>query len=173
MYSYFLTASLRALPALNAGTLLAGISISSPVCGLRPLRAARSRTSKVPNPIICTFSLSPSVSMTVSNTASTALPASFFERSLDSATELINAVAESSDLSKKDAGKAVDAVFETVMDTLGESEKVQIIGFGTFEVRDRAARKGRNPQTGEEIEIPASKVPAFKAGKALRDAVKK
>jgi len=88
-------------------------------------------------------------------------------------TELINAVAESSDLSKKDAGKAVDAVFETVMDTLGESEKVQIIGFGTFEVRDRAARKGRNPQTGEEIEIPASKVPAFKAGKALRDAVKK
>ncbi|HLR60602.1 MAG TPA: HU family DNA-binding protein [Pseudogracilibacillus sp.] len=88
-------------------------------------------------------------------------------------TELISAVAESSDLSKKDAGKAVDAVFETVMDTLGESERVQIIGFGTFEVRDRAARKGRNPQTGEEIEIPASKVPAFKAGKALRDAVRK
>ena len=87
-------------------------------------------------------------------------------------TELINAVAESSDLSKKDAGKAVDAVFETVMDTLGESEKVQIIGFGTFEVRDRAARKGRNPQTGEEIQIPASKVPAFRAGKALKDAVK-
>lgn len=88
-------------------------------------------------------------------------------------TELISAVAESSDLSKKDAGKAVDAVFETVMDTLGEGERVQIIGFGTFEVRDRAARKGRNPQTGEEIQIPASKVPAFKAGKALRDAVRK
>lgn len=88
-------------------------------------------------------------------------------------TELISAVADASELSKKDAGKAVDAVFETVMDTLSESEKVQIIGFGTFEVRDRAARKGRNPQTGEEIEIPASKVPAFKAGKALRDAVRK
>ena len=88
-------------------------------------------------------------------------------------TELISAVAESSDLSKKDAGKAVDAVFQTIMDSLGEGERVQIIGFGNFEVRDRAARKGRNPQTGEEIEIPASKVPAFKAGKALRDAVKK
>ncbi|HLQ84306.1 MAG TPA: HU family DNA-binding protein [Pseudogracilibacillus sp.] len=88
-------------------------------------------------------------------------------------TELISAVAESSDLSKKDAGKAVDAVFQTIMDSLGEGERVQIIGFGNFEVRDRAARKGRNPQTGEEIQIPASKVPAFKAGKALRDAVKK
>ena len=88
-------------------------------------------------------------------------------------TELINAVAEASELSKKDAGKAVDAVFQTVMDSLSEGERVQIIGFGNFEVRDRAARKGRNPQTGEEIQIPASKVPAFKAGKALRDAVKK
>ncbi len=88
-------------------------------------------------------------------------------------TELISAVAESSELSKKDAGKAVDAVFQTIMDSLGEGERVQIIGFGNFEVRDRAARKGRNPQTGEEIQIPASKVPAFKAGKALRDAVKK
>jgi len=87
-------------------------------------------------------------------------------------TDLVNAVAEASDLSKKDAGKAVDAVFETVMDTLKSGEKVQIIGFGNFEVRDRAARKGRNPQTGEEIQIPASKVPAFRAGKALRDAVK-
>ena len=87
-------------------------------------------------------------------------------------TDLINAVAEASDLSKKDAGKAVDAVFQTIMDTLKAGEKVQIIGFGNFEVRDRAARKGRNPQTGEEIQIPASKVPAFRAGKALRDAVK-
>lgn len=87
-------------------------------------------------------------------------------------TDLVNAVAESSDLSKKDAGKAVDAVFQTVQDTLKSGEKVQIIGFGNFEVRDRAARKGRNPQTGEEIQIPASKVPAFRAGKALRDAVK-
>lgn len=88
-------------------------------------------------------------------------------------TDLINAVAERSELSKKDAAKAVDAVFETVMDSLSKGEKVQIIGFGNFEVRDRSARKGRNPQTGEEIQIAASKVPAFKAGKALREAVKK
>lgn len=87
-------------------------------------------------------------------------------------TDLVNAVAETSELSKKDAGKAVDAVFQTIMDTLKTGEKVQIIGFGNFEVRDRAARKGRNPQTGEEIQIPASKVPAFRAGKALKDAVK-
>src|SRR5690625_2799278 len=87
-------------------------------------------------------------------------------------TDLINAVAEKSELSKKDAGKAVDAVFQTIMETLQNGENVQVIGFGNFEVRDRAARKGRNPQTGEEIQIPASKVPAFRAGKALRDAVK-
>lgn len=87
-------------------------------------------------------------------------------------TDLVNEVAERSELSKKDAAKAVDAVFETVTDTLSKGERVQIIGFGNFEVRDRKARKGRNPQTGEEIEIPASKVPAFKAGKALRDAVR-
>ena len=87
-------------------------------------------------------------------------------------TDLINAVAEKSELSKKDATKAVDAVFESIMDSLKDGEKVQLIGFGNFEVRDRAARKGRNPQTGAEIQIPASKVPAFKAGKALKDIVK-
>ncbi len=87
-------------------------------------------------------------------------------------TELINAVAEASDLSKKDATKAVDAVFDTILNTLKKGEKVQLIGFGNFEVRERAARKGRNPQTGEEIEIPASRVPAFKPGKALKEAVK-
>ncbi len=87
-------------------------------------------------------------------------------------TELINAVAEASELSKKDATKAVDAVFDTILNTLKNGEKVQLIGFGNFEVRERAARKGRNPQTGEEIEIPASRVPAFKPGKALKDAVK-
>ncbi|SDL66295.1 HU family DNA-binding protein [Sediminibacillus halophilus] len=87
-------------------------------------------------------------------------------------TELINTVAERSDLSKKDATKAVDAVFESIMDSLKDGEKVQLIGFGNFEVRERAARKGRNPQTGDEIEIPASKVPAFKPGKALKDNVK-
>lgn len=87
-------------------------------------------------------------------------------------SELINSVAEESGLSKKDAGKAVDAVFDTILNALKEGDRVQLIGFGTFEVRDRAARKGRNPQTGEEIQIPASKVPAFKPGKALKDAVK-
>lgn len=87
-------------------------------------------------------------------------------------SELINAVAEATDLSKKDAGKAVDAVFDTILNALAKGEKVQLIGFGNFEVRHRAARKGRNPQTGEEIEIPASKVPAFKPGKALKEAVK-
>ncbi|KGX92168.1 transcriptional regulator [Pontibacillus halophilus JSM 076056 = DSM 19796] len=87
-------------------------------------------------------------------------------------TDLINAVAEKSDISKKDATKAVDAVFESITDSLKDGDKVQLIGFGNFEVRERAARKGRNPQTGEEIEITASKVPAFKPGKALKDAVK-
>ncbi|PLR82645.1 DNA-binding protein [Bacillus canaveralius] len=87
-------------------------------------------------------------------------------------TELINAVAEASELSKKDATKAVDAVFDAILDALKNGDKVQLIGFGNFEVRERAARKGRNPQTGEEIEISASKVPAFKPGKALKDAVK-
>ncbi|HEY4567026.1 DNA-binding protein [Planococcaceae bacterium Storch 2/2-2] len=87
-------------------------------------------------------------------------------------TELINAVAEETELTKKDATKAVEAVFNTIQSTLAKGEKVQLIGFGNFEVRDRAARKGRNPQTNEEIEIPASKVPAFKAGKKLKDAVK-
>ncbi|GAA0484098.1 HU family DNA-binding protein [Alkalibacterium sp. s-m-22] len=86
--------------------------------------------------------------------------------------ELIEKVAATADLTKKDATAAVEAVFETIKDSLAEGEKVQVIGFGNFEVRDRAARKGRNPQTGEEIQIPASKVPAFKAGKALKDAVK-
>ena len=87
--------------------------------------------------------------------------------------ELIDMVVGKTELSKKDCTAAVEAVFESIKDTLGEGEKVQIIGFGNFEVRDRAARKGRNPQTGEEIQIAASKVPAFKAGKALKDAVKK
>ena len=87
-------------------------------------------------------------------------------------TELINSVAEAAGLTKKEATKAVEAVFDTIQATLAKGEKVQLIGFGNFEVRERAARKGRNPQSGEEIEIAASKVPAFKAGKALKDAVK-
>ena len=87
-------------------------------------------------------------------------------------TELVNSVAEATELSKKDASKAVEAVFESIQTALADGEKVQMIGFGNFEVRERAARKGRNPQTGEEIDIAASKVPAFKPGKALKDAVK-
>lgn len=88
-------------------------------------------------------------------------------------TELINAVAESSELSKKDSTRVVDSVMETITTALKNGDKVEIIGFGAFSVSERAARKGRNPQTGEEIEIAASKAPTFKAGKNLKDAVKK
>ncbi|MGD6968002.1 HU family DNA-binding protein [Rossellomorea vietnamensis] len=86
-------------------------------------------------------------------------------------TDLINAVAESAELSKKDAENAVKAVLQNIEETLAKGDKVQLIGFGNFEVRERSARKGRNPQTGEEMEIPASKQPAFKPGKALKDSV--
>ncbi|MCW1928192.1 HU family DNA-binding protein [Bhargavaea beijingensis] len=87
-------------------------------------------------------------------------------------TDLVNSVAEATGLSRKDAVNAVESVFSTISDALANGDKVQLIGFGNFEVRERAARKGRNPQSGEEIEIAASKVPAFKPGKALKDAVK-
>jgi DNA-binding protein HU-beta len=87
-------------------------------------------------------------------------------------TELVKAVSTQAELTQKDAAKAVDALLETISNTLAKEEKIQLIGFGTFEVRERAARKGRNPQTGEEIDIAASKVPAFKSGKELKEAVK-
>ncbi|MDC0706216.1 MULTISPECIES: HU family DNA-binding protein [Priestia] len=87
-------------------------------------------------------------------------------------TELVDAVATQAELSKQDAKKSVEALFETISNTLAKEEKIQLIGFGTFEVRERAARTGRNPQTGEEMTIPASKVPAFKPGKELKAAVK-
>ncbi|MBG9812038.1 DNA-binding protein [Bacillus endophyticus] len=87
-------------------------------------------------------------------------------------TELVNAVAEQSELTRQDAAKAIDVLFKTISDTLSKEEKIQLIGFGTFEVRERAARTGRNPQTGEEMQIAASKVPAFKPGKELKEAVK-
>jgi DNA-binding protein HU-beta len=86
-------------------------------------------------------------------------------------TELVAQVAEQVEMSKKDVEKLVNVLFGTIEETLREGEKVQLVGFGTFEVRDRKARKGRNPQTGDEIEIPATRVPAFKAGKTLKDAV--
>ena len=87
-------------------------------------------------------------------------------------TDLINAVAEQADLTKKKLVQQLTLFSNQSKTHLLKGEKVQLIGFGNFEVRERAARKGRNPQTGKEIDIPASKVPAFKAGKALKDAVK-
>jgi len=87
-------------------------------------------------------------------------------------TELINAIAAAEGLEKKKAEQAVNAVFAGVQEALAKGEKLQIVGFGTFEVRERPAKQGRNPKTGEVIEIAASKSPAFKAGKALKDAVK-
>lgn len=86
-------------------------------------------------------------------------------------TDLIDKVAAETGLTKKDSAKAVDAVFNSIAEALKDGDKVQIIGFGTFEVRERAARMGRNPQTGAELEIPARKVPAFKPGKGLKDMV--
>jgi len=96
-------------------------------------------------------------------------------------TDLVDAVAEETGLTKKEAKKTIDTAINTIMDYLGKEAKkseddrdnVQIIGFGTFEVRDRAERKGRNPQTGEEITIPERKVPAFRAGKTFKDSVDK
>lgn len=88
-------------------------------------------------------------------------------------TELINAVAERANLTKKDAESAVTALVDAVTEALIAGEKVQLVGFGSFEVKNRAERIGRNPKTKEEIQIPASKAPVFKAGKALKDAVSK
>ncbi|MCR5099750.1 MAG: HU family DNA-binding protein [Butyrivibrio sp.] len=86
-------------------------------------------------------------------------------------TELVAAIAEEAGLSKKDAEKAVKAFTDVVTAQLKKNDKVQLVGFGTFEVSERAAREGRNPQTGETMKIAASKAPKFKAGKALKDAV--
>ena len=85
--------------------------------------------------------------------------------------ELINAVSEKSGLSKRDSELAVSAAIDVITDCLSQGDKVQLVGFGAFEVRERAQRKGRNPKTKEEIDIPASKVPVFKAGKLLKDIV--
>lgn len=87
-------------------------------------------------------------------------------------SDLVAQVAASAELSKKDAEKAVNAFIDSVTDALKKGDKVALVGFGTFETRKQAARKGRNPQTKAEITIPASTKPAFKAGKALKDAVK-
>lgn len=87
-------------------------------------------------------------------------------------TDLVNAVAAETGFTKKDAEKAVAAVLDSITDALKAGDKVQLVGFGTFEVRNRAAKQGHNPRTGEPMTVPASKLPAFKAGKALKDAVK-
>ena len=86
-------------------------------------------------------------------------------------TELVDAIAAAADITKVQAGKALEAVLESVTETLKKGDKVTLIGFGTFETRERAARTGRNPQTGKEIQIAASITPAFKAGKQLKDAL--
>lgn len=87
-------------------------------------------------------------------------------------TELVASVATKAELSKKDAEAAVTAVIDSITEALKDGEKVALVGFGTFDVKERAARTGLNPRTKEKIEIPASKIPGFKAGKALKDAVK-
>ncbi|MBQ2473471.1 MULTISPECIES: HU family DNA-binding protein [Lachnospira] len=86
-------------------------------------------------------------------------------------TELVAAIAEKAELSKKDSEKALKAFVETVSEELKKGEKIQLVGFGTFEVVERAARTGKNPQTGKSIKIPASKAPKFKAGKGLKETV--
>ena len=88
-------------------------------------------------------------------------------------TELVAAMAEAAEISKKDAEKALKAFTDVVADELKKGEKVQLVGFGTFEVRSRSARQGRDPRSNSPITIPASKVPAFKAGKAFKDSVAK
>lgn len=87
-------------------------------------------------------------------------------------TELIAAIAEKSGVSKKDAEKVVSSTFDVITEAMANGDKVALVGFGTFEVRERAAREGKNLHTGETIQIAACKVPAFKAGKALKEAVK-
>ena len=88
-------------------------------------------------------------------------------------TELVAAIAAKAEVSKKDAENVLNAFIDTVCSTLKSGDKIQLVGFGTFETRERAARKGKNPQTGAVIDIPAATVPAFKAGKALKDIIAK
>ncbi|MDN5343980.1 MAG: DNA-binding protein HU-beta [Clostridia bacterium] len=85
--------------------------------------------------------------------------------------DLVASVAEKAELTKKEAEKVVNAVLASIEEALAQGDKVQLVGFGTFEIKERAARVGRNPRTGEEIEIAATRAPVFKAGKALKDAV--
>lgn len=93
------------------------------------------------------------------------------EVNLVNKSQLVKSVADKSGLTQKDVDKALNSLIETITEALSSGEKVQLVGFGTFETRERGARTGRNPRTGEEIDIPARVVPAFKPGKALKDAV--
>ncbi len=86
-------------------------------------------------------------------------------------SELVDAIASGADISKASAGRALDSMVETITESLKKGDPVALVGFGTFSVKDRAARQGRNPQTGATIQIPAARVPGFKAGKGLKDAV--
>ncbi len=86
-------------------------------------------------------------------------------------TEIIEAMADAADISKAAAGRALDGMVEAIVNSMKQGEQVSLVGFGTFSVRERAAREGRNPQTGETIQIKASKIPSFKAGKGLKDAL--
>lgn len=86
-------------------------------------------------------------------------------------SELVDAIASGADISKASAGRALDAMVDTITETLRKGDQVALVGFGTFSVKDRAARAGRNPQTGATIQIPAARVPGFKAGKGLKEAV--
>lgn len=88
-------------------------------------------------------------------------------------TDLIDAVAQSTELTKKESEAAINATLDAIVDALSSDEKVVLVGFGTFETKQRAARKGRNPSTGEPMNIPASKAPVFKAGKGMKDKVNK
>lgn len=88
-------------------------------------------------------------------------------------TDLVSAIADKTELTKKDSEKALKAFMDVVTEELQKGEKIQLVGFGTFEVSDRAARTGKNPQTGESIEIPAARAPKFKAGSALKESVNK
>jgi DNA-binding protein HU-beta len=101
------------------------------------------------------------------------IPANFKEAFILTKTDLIDKVAKDTKLTKKDANGAIDAVIDAISRSLAKGDKVTLVGFGSFEVKKRNARTGRNPQTGAEIKIAARKVPVFKAGKALKDAVAK
>src|SRR5665647_1372500 len=181
-WSVYFTASFRPFPALNTGTFFAAILMTSPVWGFLPVRAFLLLTPNVPNPTSVTaspflsaFWIAASVAPTAS-AASFLLHVTFATSSIKSAllmnkADLIDEVAKVT-CSKKEAALAVGATLAAIQKALKKGDAVTLVGFGTFGVSKRKARTGRNPQTGEVIKIAAKKVPVFKAGKGLKDAVK-